>query len=64
MPAIKWNSTEHTNSLVFFFAKGQGSELFAKHIKGKDPVYGRYIDNTDIAKVIFALLEQKTLAKK
>jgi alkaline phosphatase len=64
IPVIKWNSTKHTNSLVFFFAKGQGSKLFAKQIKGKDPVYGSYIDNTDIAKVIFALLERKTPTKK
>ncbi len=64
IPAIKWNSKKHTNSLVFFFAKGQGSNLFAEHIKGNDPVYGNYIDNTDIAKVIFALLEQKTAVKK
>jgi len=64
MPVIKWNTTEHTNSLVFFFAKGQGSNLFAEQTKDKDPVYGSYIDNTDIAKVIFALLEQKAPTKK
>lgn len=63
-PEMKWSSKKHTNSLVFFFAKGQGSNLFAKQIKGKDPVYGKYIDNTDIAKVIFTLLEQKTAKKK
>ncbi|PKL51053.1 MAG: alkaline phosphatase [Planctomycetes bacterium HGW-Planctomycetes-1] len=64
MPIIKWNSKKHTNSLVFFFAKGQGSNLFAEHIKGNDPVYGSYIDNADIAKVIFALLKQKTAVTK
>ncbi|MDD5010809.1 MAG: alkaline phosphatase [Phycisphaerae bacterium] len=63
-PAMKWSSKKHTNSLVFFFAKGQGSKLFDEQIKGKDPVYGKYIDNTDIAKVIFTLLEQKTAEKK
>ena len=64
MPKMHWNSMNHTNSLVFFFAKGQGSKLFAEKVKGKDPVYGSYIDNTDIAKVIFALLEQKAPVKK
>lgn len=64
MPKMRWNSIDHTNSLVFFFAKGQGSKLFVEKIKGKDPVYGPYIDNTDIAKVIFALLEQRAPVKK
>lgn len=58
MPDMKWNSSGHINAPVFLFAKGQGSELFAKHIKGKDPVYGKYIDNTDITKVIITLLER------
>lgn len=64
MPQMQWNSINHTNSLVFFFAKGQGSKLFAEKIKGKDPVYGPYIDNTDIAKVIIALLKQRAPIKK
>ncbi|MGA2915276.1 MAG: alkaline phosphatase [Sedimentisphaerales bacterium] len=59
LPQMQFNSKDHTNSLVPFYAKGQGSKLFAGQIKGKDPVYGSYIDNTDIAKVIFILLEQK-----
>jgi alkaline phosphatase len=64
LPPMRWNSKGHTNSLVPFYAKGQGSKLFAKQIKGKDHLYGSYIDNTDIAKVIFALLEQRVSAKK
>jgi alkaline phosphatase len=64
LPKMQWNSNKHTNSLVPFYAKGKGSELFADCVKGKDPVYGLYIDNTDIAKVIFALLEQKVSTKK
>ncbi len=64
MPDMQWYSKDHTNSLVPFYAKGQGSKLFAKQIKGKDLLYGSYIDNTDIAKVIFVLLEQRKSAKK
>ena len=64
MPKMHWNCTNHTNSLVFLFAKGQGSNLLTKKVKGKDPVYGPYIDNTDIAKTIFELLEQKTPKQK
>jgi alkaline phosphatase len=64
MPAMEWHTKDHTNSLVPFYAKGQGSKLFAEQVKGKDPLYGSYIDNIDIAKVIFALLERRVSAKK
>jgi len=64
LPQMQLSSTNHTNSIVFFFAKGPGSKLFTKKAKSKDPVYGSYIDNTDIAKVIFAILEQRTLQVK
>jgi alkaline phosphatase len=52
MPGVEWKTGSHTNSLVPFYAKGKGSELFLKMIKGKDPVYGDYIDNTDIGNII------------
>ncbi len=64
LPKMQFNSRKHTNSLVAFYAKGRGAKLFAKRIKGKDPVYGPYIDNTDIAKVVFALLEKKVSIEK
>jgi alkaline phosphatase len=52
MPGVEWFSGGHTNSLVPFYAKGIGSELFLKMIKGSDPVYGDFIDNTDIGKIV------------
>jgi alkaline phosphatase len=55
LPAMKWHSKNHTNSLVPFFAKGRGAEQFIKAVDDYDPVRGPYIDNTDIAKVIFSL---------
>jgi alkaline phosphatase len=64
LPKMQWNSKDHTNSLVFLFAKGQGSKLFEQKAKNKAPVYGRYMDNTDIAKIIFVLLEKKVSIKK
>jgi len=64
LPPMQWNSKDHTKSLVFLFAKGQGSELFEQQVKGKDSFYGSFIDNTDIAKVIFALLERRVSAKR
>jgi len=55
LPAMEWHSTGHTNSLVPFFAKGPRAQLFKDAIVGYDPVRGPYIDNTDIAEVIFIL---------
>lgn len=52
MPDVKWLSTHHTNSLVPFYAKGNGSKIFLEKIIGEDPVYGNYIDNTAIGKII------------
>jgi alkaline phosphatase len=55
MPAMEWHSGSHTNSLVPFFAKGRGAQLFKDTIDGFDAVHGPYIDNTDIANVVFSL---------
>ncbi|HBG28486.1 MAG: hypothetical protein A2Y10_10700 [Planctomycetes bacterium GWF2_41_51] len=64
MPSFEWHSGGHTNAPVFLYAKGQGSKNLTTHIKGKDPVYGNYIDNTDIPKTIFSILEaRKTVSK-
>jgi alkaline phosphatase len=55
LPTMQWHSKNHTNSLVPFFAKGRGAQLFKDTIDGNDPVRGPYIDNTDISNVIFSL---------
>jgi alkaline phosphatase len=57
VPGMEWYSRSHTNSLIHFYAKDRGAKLFKSRANGHDPVRGYYIDNTDIAKVIFALLE-------
>jgi len=57
IPALEWHDGGHTNSLIPFFAKGVGSQLFRKAAKNRDPVRGNYIDNTDIARVVFELLD-------
>lgn len=62
LPGMEWHSPTHTNSLVPLFAKGCGDELFNDCIDGNDPVKGPYIDNTDIAKVVFALLNHPPVA--
>jgi len=54
-PGYEWHSTGHTNSLVPIYAKGAGSDLLKKYADELDPVRGAYIDNTEIAKVMFEL---------
>jgi len=52
LPVMKFNSTDHTNSLVPFFAKGAGSEMFRNYADELDPERGPYIQNTEIAGLI------------
>jgi alkaline phosphatase len=58
MPAVQWNSGDHTNSLIPFFAKGSAARQFKVESDEIDPVRGRYIDNTEIAALCFKLLGQ------
>lgn len=55
IPQMKWYSDDHTNSLVPFFAKGAGSNLFNLFADEYDPIYGPYIQNSEIAQVVFVL---------
>jgi alkaline phosphatase len=57
LPGMQWNFGEHTNQLIPFFAKGDDGRWFGIYARQLDPVRGRYFDNTDIAKVIFQLLQ-------
>jgi len=55
MPGMEWHITEHTNSLVPFYSRGAGCELFTKYADETDPVRSAYLDNVEIALAIFAL---------
>lgn len=55
LPGMDFYSNEHTNSLVPFFAKGAGSEIFNLLADEIDPRRGRYIQNSEIAQGIIAL---------
>jgi len=55
MPGMEWYKTSHTNELVPLYVKGAGAAEFDNYFEGKDPVRGRYIHNTAIGKVMFAL---------
>lgn len=62
MPALKYNSKKHSNSLVPVFARGAGSELLGRLVQGTDPIRGPYIDNTAIGKVLLSALGAGALA--
>ncbi len=55
-PEMQWHSGGHTNSLIPFYAKGRGANLFKRAADHKDPVRGRYIDNTDVGAIVKRLL--------
>lgn len=59
MPEMFWNSGDHTNQLVPLFAKGRSAHAFKKAADLKDPVRGKYIDNTDVPNLIRAAIDVK-----
>lgn len=56
MPGMQWNYGSHTNSLVPVYAKGAWSDELKKCQFGVDPIYGPYLDNTDLPKLVFRAL--------
>jgi alkaline phosphatase len=56
-PGMEWHSPNHTNSLIPLWAKGDAGRLFRGYADEMDPVRGLYIDNTELAKVLFRALE-------
>lgn len=57
VPGMQWNSGSHTNSLIPLFAKGAGARQLRKQADQCDYRRGRYMDNTELAKVTFELLK-------
>jgi alkaline phosphatase len=58
-PGMQFNSLNHTNSLVPLWAKGDAGRFFRQYALHTDPVHGKYIDNTNIANVMFNALGPK-----
>jgi len=56
VPAMQFNSGDHTNSLIPFFAKGEGARQLRAAAKRVDPVRGKYLDNTAIGNVILSAM--------
>jgi alkaline phosphatase len=55
-----WNSGSHSNSLIPVYARGVGAELLPYFANEYDPVRGAYLDNTDVFKLINAVLKYQT----
>jgi alkaline phosphatase len=53
LPGMEWHSGDHTNSLIPLFAKGDAARQFRRFADEYDPVYGSYVDNTELAWVLF-----------
>jgi alkaline phosphatase len=52
LPGAQWHTHGHTNSLIPFYSKGIGCEIFFDYADKTDPVRGKYLDNTAIGKVL------------
>jgi alkaline phosphatase len=59
LPGMEWHSSNHTNSLVPLSAKGDAARMFNRYGDEFDPVRGRYVDNTELAHVVFWAMEPK-----
>ncbi|MFN2396510.1 MAG: alkaline phosphatase [Bacteroidales bacterium] len=55
LPGMEWHFGSHTNVLVPFFAKGPGTKYFELMAGEHDPMYGPFIQNTDIANLVFMM---------
>ncbi len=53
LPGMEWHSDYHTNSLMVVSAKGDAGRSLNQYADERDPVRGRYVDNTEIAKTVF-----------
>lgn len=49
---LRQNHTGHSNALVPLFARGAGAASLARYATKTDPVRGRYLDNTDVNRLI------------
>jgi alkaline phosphatase len=55
---MAWYSGDHTNQLIPFFAAGKGHQLIKAYIDSTDPVRGKYLDNTDIGRLMFDIWDR------
>jgi alkaline phosphatase len=59
LPGMEWRSGGHVNSLIPLAAKGDSAGAFRWLADELDPVRGRYVDNTEVAQVLFRALDPR-----
>ncbi len=57
LPEFHYYSGKHTNSLIPLFAKGAACKKLMVSADETDPVRGKYIDNTELAKFMFSVID-------
>jgi alkaline phosphatase len=62
VPGMEWHSDEHTNRLIPFYAQGAWAQLYVLCARHCDSIHGRYIDNTDMPKLIFSIWKAPSVA--
>jgi len=55
LPEMQFNAKGHSNSLIPFFSKGAGSELYHGFADERDSVWGPYIQNSEVPQLIHFL---------
>ncbi|MDP1620858.1 MAG: alkaline phosphatase [Bacteroidales bacterium] len=63
LPVMNFNSGDHTNSLIPFYAKGVGSELYRNFAEERDSVRGPFIQNSEVAQAIHLMWWKQTSDK-
>ncbi len=58
MPGFNYYTSGHTNQIIPFYVKGVYGDLFANYADEVDPVWGQYIDNTEVAHWMIEILDQ------
>lgn len=64
LPKAKYNSTNHSNQPIPFFAKGKYADIFNLLADETDKVRGRFIQNSEIAQAVFLLWGKSSLPAK
>jgi len=57
VPGVSWNSHEHSNALIPLYAQGEAARYLENYARTSDPVRGAYVDNTNIADLIFSVMK-------
>ncbi|MEI7725451.1 MAG: alkaline phosphatase [Bacteroidota bacterium] len=55
LPVMNFNSGDHSNSLIPFYAKGAGSKLYQNFADEYDSIRGPFIQNSEVAQLIHLL---------